>query len=87
MPTLPGMRQPKREPERRPVPAGRNPYLQAAAINACLAAAVVLVALATGGELLRSLLAVLIAFVLGTAYSWWRLRQRDAGGHGPGADT
>lgn len=54
----------------------RNPYAQAAAINAGLGGVVVLVALATGGSVVRAVLAVLIAWALGTAYTWWRIRQR-----------
>ena len=57
---------------------GRNPYRDAALINAGLGVIVVVVAVATGGSVVRAVVAVLIAWVAGTAYSWWRVRQRTA---------
>lgn len=64
------------DPPSTPPTGGRNPYLQAAAINGVLAVVVVLVALATGGSAVRALVAVAVAWAAGTAYSWWRIRQR-----------
>lgn len=61
-------------PERRL--RGRNPYRDAALVNAGLGAIVIVVAVATGGSVVRAVVAVLIAWSLGTAYSWWRVRQR-----------
>ena len=55
---------------------GRNPYRDAALVNAGLGVVVVVVAVATGGSVVRAVVAVLIAWLLGTAYSWWRVRQR-----------
>ena len=66
-------------PERR---RGRNPYRDTALVNAGLAVVVVIVAVATGGSVVRAIVAVAIAWVVGTAYAWWRVRQRadrDAG--------
>ena len=65
-------------PDSRPAGSGRNPYLQAAVINAVLAVVVVVLALATGGSVVRAVVAVVIAWVAGTAYTWWRIRQRAA---------
>ena len=55
---------------------GHNPYRDAALVNAGLGAVVIVVAVATGGSVVRAVVAVLIAWSLGTAYSWWRVRQR-----------
>lgn len=57
---------------------GRNPYRDAALVNAFLAAIVIVIAVATGGSVVRAVVAVVIAWVLGTAYSWWRLRRRES---------
>jgi hypothetical protein len=65
-------------PERRAAGSGRNPYLQAAAINGVLAVVVVLLSLVTGGSVVRAIVAVAIAWSAGTAYTWWRIRQRAA---------
>ena len=70
------MRNLRWDPERRPPQSGRNPYLQAAVINAGLGVVVILLALATGGSVLRALVAVAIAWAVGTAYACWRLRRR-----------
>ena len=74
------MRTPRWNP--RALVRGRNPYRDAALVNAGLGAVVIVVAVATGGSVVRAIVAVLIAWVLGTAYSWWRVRQRA----GRGAD-
>lgn len=68
------MRKLSSTPDRR---RGRNPYRDAALVNAGLAVVVVIVAVATGGSVVRAVVAVAIAWVVGTAYAWWRVRQRD----------
>ena len=45
---------------------------------AILAALVVAVAAATGGDLVRAALVAAACFVAATAWSWWRLRAREA---------
>jgi membrane protein implicated in regulation of membrane protease activity len=53
-----------------------HPYRDAALVYAGLGALVVIVAYATGSSFLRSFVGGFSAFVLATAYSWWRLRSR-----------
>lgn len=55
---------------------GRNPYRDTAVVNGGLAAVVVVLAVATDGSVVRAVVAVAIAWVVGTAYAWWRIRQR-----------
>jgi hypothetical protein len=38
---------------------------------------VVVIAYATGSSLLRSLVGGVAAFLLATAWTWWRLRERE----------
>ena len=60
-------------PERR---RGSHPYRDTALVNAGLAVVVVIVAVSTGGSVVRAVVAVAIAWVVGTAYACWRVRQR-----------
>jgi membrane protein implicated in regulation of membrane protease activity len=46
--------------------------------NLVLAALIVLVSWATGGNLGRALVFAALFFVVATAWSWWRFRQRLA---------
>jgi hypothetical protein len=64
-------RKPARKP-RRP-----RPYRDSALTYAVLGLAVVVVAFATGSGVLKSVAGGLSAFLLATAYTWWRLRQRE----------
>jgi Flp pilus assembly protein TadB len=54
-----------------------SPYRDSALAYAALGSLVVIFAYATGSSLLRSLAGGLIAFVLATAYTWWRVRARQ----------
>ena len=54
-----------------------RPYRDSALAYAALGSLVVIFAYATGSSLLRSLLGGVTAFVLATAYTWWRLRSRQ----------
>jgi hypothetical protein len=54
-----------------------RPYRDSALAYAALGSLVVIFAFATGSSLLRSLLGGVTAFVLATAYTWWRVRARE----------
>jgi hypothetical protein len=47
-------------------------------LNLVLAVLIVLISWATGGELGRALVFATLYFVVATAWSWWRFRQRLA---------
>ena len=69
----------RRRPWARPedyIPLPKRPYRDSAVFYAILAACVVGVAYATGGELVRGLLFGGAFFLVATAWSWWRFRQR-----------
>jgi hypothetical protein len=57
-----------------------KPYRDSALAYAGLGALVVILAYVTGSGLLKSLAGGVAAFLLATAYTWWRLRrcQRQA---------
>jgi hypothetical protein len=61
-------------PQRR---ASAHPYRDSALAYAALGALVVLIAYFTGSGLLRSLAGGVSAFVLATAWTWWRMRARE----------
>ena len=68
---------PRRRPEReRSLPA--RPYRDSAILNGVLAVAIVGFALLTGGDLGVAVLVAIAFFVVATAWSWWRFRQRIA---------
>ena len=62
----------------RSAPRARRPYRDTLIAYAALAALVVVVAAVTGGNLLRAFLIAAACFVAATAWSWWRLRAREA---------
>ena len=53
-----------------------RPYRDSVVLHAALALVVVAIALATGGGFVRALVVALGYFVLATAWSWWRFRER-----------
>jgi membrane protein implicated in regulation of membrane protease activity len=55
----------------------KHPYRDTMLVYAALGAVVVVVAYATGSGILKALAGGVSAFVLATAYGWWRLRQRE----------
>jgi hypothetical protein len=55
----------------------RHPYRDSAIAYAVLGSVVVIVAYATGSGLLKSFAGGTVAFVLATAWTWWRLRSRE----------
>jgi hypothetical protein len=58
------------------IPVPQRPYRDSAIFYAILAACVVGVAFATGGDLVRALIWGGAFFAVATAWSWWRFRQR-----------
>jgi hypothetical protein len=54
-----------------------RPYRDSALAYALLGSLVVIFAYVTGSSLLRSLAGGVAAFVLATAYTWWRVRTRQ----------
>jgi Flp pilus assembly protein TadB len=54
-----------------------RPYRDSALAYAGLGALVVIFAYVTGSSLLKSLAGGLAAFLLATAYTWWRVRRRQ----------
>jgi predicted PurR-regulated permease PerM len=54
-----------------------RPYRDSALAYAALGSLVVIFAYVTGSSLVRSVAGGLIAFVLATAYTWWRVRTRE----------
>jgi nicotinamide riboside transporter PnuC len=57
----------------------RRPYRDSAIFYGALAVVIVVVAVATGGNLLEAILVALAAFILATGWSWWRFRERVEG--------
>jgi len=55
-----------------------RPYRDSALAYAALGSLVVIFAYVTGSGLLKSLAGGLAAFLLATAYTWWRLRSRGS---------
>jgi hypothetical protein len=65
-------------PPRKPRPApSKHPYRDSAIAYGVLGAIVVLIAWLTGSSPARSLAGGVGAFVLATAYTWWRMRTRE----------
>ena len=54
-----------------------HPYRDSALAYAALGSLVVLFAYVTGSTLVRSFVGGAAAFVLATAYTWWRVRTRE----------
>jgi predicted lysophospholipase L1 biosynthesis ABC-type transport system permease subunit len=59
----------------------KRPYRDSAIFYAVLATLVVVIAVATGGGVVRAVVIAVAAFVIATAFSWWRwhvrLRRQD----------
>ncbi|MBD0349494.1 MAG: hypothetical protein ICV59_10110 [Thermoleophilia bacterium] len=58
------------------LPIPKRPYRDSAIFYAVLSAIVVGVAAITGGDLVKAGLVAVGFFVVATAWSWWRFRQR-----------
>ncbi|MFL5920051.1 MAG: hypothetical protein ACJ75Q_13135 [Gaiellaceae bacterium] len=55
----------------------KHPYRDSALAYAGLGAIVAAIAFASGSGVLKSLAGGVAAFVLATAYTWWRMRSRE----------
>ena len=55
----------------------KRPYRDSALAYAGLGTLVAVIAYASGSSLVRSLSGGVAAFVLATAYTWWRIRSRQ----------
>jgi hypothetical protein len=69
-----------RNPARRTSP---HPYRDSAIAYAALGALVVILGYATGSGLIKSFAGGTVAFVLATAWTWWRLRSRERAPESP----
>jgi Flp pilus assembly protein TadB len=54
----------------------RHPYRDTVIVYACLALIVVLVALATGGGIVRALVVAAVFFAVASGWAFYRLRRR-----------
>jgi membrane protein implicated in regulation of membrane protease activity len=68
----------RRRDRRHTAPLPKRPYRDSALLNAALAATVVVFAWLTGGDVLKAIAVGAAFFVVATAWSWWRFRQRLA---------
>jgi membrane protein implicated in regulation of membrane protease activity len=68
----------RRSASRERIPLPRHPYRDGALFHAGLACLLVFVAWLTGGGIGRALVVGALYFVLATAWTWWRFRQRLA---------
>jgi uncharacterized membrane protein YdbT with pleckstrin-like domain len=61
----------------RPVP--KHPYRDTAILYGVLAALIVVIAYATGGDIVNAVVTALLVFIVATLWSWrtWRNRLRD----------
>jgi nicotinamide riboside transporter PnuC len=57
-------------------PVPKRPYRDSLLLHLVLAVVIVLVSWLTGGSLPRALVFAAVYFLLATAWSWWRFRQR-----------
>ena len=62
------------ETPERPLP--KHPYRDSAIVYGVMAAILFAIVVATGGSVVKGLLAAIAVFVAATAYSWWRWRER-----------
>ena len=65
-----------RRPGGPPPPLPKRPYRDSLLMNVVLALVILGFALLTGGDLVRAIAVAVAFFVLATAWSWWRFRQR-----------
>jgi membrane protein implicated in regulation of membrane protease activity len=66
----------RRSSARQAAPLPKRPYRDSALLNAALAVILVVFAWLTGGDVLVALAVGAAFFVVATAWSWWRFRQR-----------
>jgi len=66
----------RRRNRRHAAPLPKRPYRDSALLNVALAAVVVAFAWLTGGDVVKAVAVGAAFFVVATAWSWWRFRQR-----------
>ncbi len=54
----------------------KHPYRDSAIVYGALAGIVILIAVASGGSLVKAVIVAGAVFVGATLYSWWRLREK-----------
>jgi heme O synthase-like polyprenyltransferase len=54
----------------------KHPYRDSALVYGGLAGLVVVIAAATGGNVVKAVIWAAAVFVAATLYSWWRVRER-----------
>ena len=59
------------------LPPPRQPYRGAVVFHGVLAALIVLVAALSGGDVQKALIVAIAYFVVATAWTWARFRQRE----------
>lgn len=59
------------------LPPPKQPYRDAVVVHGVLSALIVLVAALSGGELGKAVLVAVAYFVVATAWTWGRFRQRE----------
>ena len=59
-----------------PPPLPKRPYRDSLLMNVVLALVILGFAQLTGGDFVRAIAVAVVYFVLATAWSWWRFRQR-----------
>ena len=65
-------------PKRDPIPVPKRPYRDSVIFYAILSGLIVVVAALTGGDLAKAGIVAVGFFVIATAWSWWRFRERIA---------
>ena len=65
------------------LPPPRNAYRGAATLHAVLAVVILVIAAISGGNLLKAFAVAVAYFVVATAWSWFRFRQRESRVAGP----
>ncbi len=63
-------------PDERSRPVPKRPFRDSALFYGALAAIIVVVGYVTGGNIAKSLVIAVAFFVVATAWSWWRFRER-----------
>ena len=58
----------------RPLP--KHPYRDSAIVYAAMAVVLFVVVVATGGSVVKGVVAAVAVWVAATGYSWWRWRER-----------
>ncbi len=62
----------------RDLPLPKHPYRDSALLNGVLAVLLLVIAWATGGDVIHAIGVAVVFFVVATGWSWWRFRRRIA---------